>query len=162
MSRNILPKTCIFRLFLLFRPENRIPSLPKAAQRTKNTIATARQKTVNCYAVVISKCAHPQKKGMQLFCLQLEASCLQLNFLLLNTGGKSAINLSNICEILPILTPGYLFMLGRLAASKFIYARPVASPHFPGVSVQEMVLVNPFCVLLQRPIFHILGFKGKG
>ena len=31
-------------------------------------------------------------------------------------------------EILPNLTPGYLFMLGRSAASKIIYVRPVGSP----------------------------------
>ena len=31
-------------------------------------------------------------------------------------------------EILPYSTPGYLFMLGRSAASKIIYVRPVGGP----------------------------------
>ena len=42
--------------------------------------------------------------------------------------GKSAINLSNFGEFVPNLSPGYLFMLGRSAASKIIYVRPVGIP----------------------------------
>ena len=42
--------------------------------------------------------------------------------------GKSATNRSNLGEILPNLTPGFLFMLGRSAASRITYVRPVGGP----------------------------------
>ena len=42
--------------------------------------------------------------------------------------GKSAINLSNLGIFFPNLSPGHLFMLGRLAVPKVIHVRPVGSP----------------------------------
>ena len=42
--------------------------------------------------------------------------------------GKSAINLSNLGNFGQNLSPGHLFMLGRLAVPKIIYVRPVSSP----------------------------------
>ena len=46
----------------------------------------------------------------------------------INSEGEKCHKFKYFREILPNLTPGYLFMLGRSAASKIIYVRPVGSP----------------------------------
>ena len=66
---------------------------------------------------------------------------LNLNELCLKSGGGKCHKSKQFREFLPNLTLGYIFMLGRSAASKFICVRPVGS-HENTSSIGENPNIN--------------------